>query len=68
MTEYLTTEELQQLTGFMRRGRQAEWLKAKGIPHQVDGARIIVSREHVRSWLEGRPVLARAGMNIGAIR
>ena len=33
-----------------------------------DGKRLIVSREHVRAWLEGRPVLARAGLNIAAIR
>ena len=68
MSEYLNTEELQQLTGYTQRGKQAAWLKAKGIPHQVDGSRIIISREHVRAWLEGQPVLARGGLNIAAIR
>lgn len=68
MTEYLTPQELHQLTGYARSGAQAEWLKAKGIPYKQDGTRLIVSREHVRSWLEGKPVLARSGMNTAAIR
>lgn len=68
MTEYLTAEELQQLTGYTQHGKQAAWLKAKGIPHQVDGSRVIISREHVRAWLEGKPASVRNGMNIDAIR
>lgn len=68
MTEYLTPQELHQLTGYARSAQQADWLKTRSIPHKQDGSRIIVSREHVRAWLEGRPVLARAGLNIAAIR
>lgn len=68
MTEYLTSQELHQLTGYARLGAQADWIKAHGIPCKQDGARLIVSREHVRMWLEGKPVLARAGMNVAAIR
>jgi hypothetical protein len=68
LTEYLNSQELHQLTGYARTGQQCEWLKSRGIPHKEDGRRVIVSREHVRSWLEGKPVLTRAGMNISAIR
>lgn len=68
MTEYLTTQELHQLTGYARSAQQAAWLKFRSIPHRPDGSRIIVSREHVRAWLEGKPVLARGGLNIAAIR
>lgn len=68
MTEYLTPQELHQLTGYARSGAQADWLNAQGIPCKQDGTRLIVSREHVRSWLEGKPVLTRSGMNIAAIR
>jgi Domain of unknown function (DUF4224) len=68
MSEYLTAQELHQLTGYARPGMQAEWLKSKGIPHKQDGSRLIVSRVHVQSWLEGRPTLMRGGMNVGAIR
>lgn len=68
MSEYLTPQELHQVTGYARTSGQADWLKANGIPCKLVGARLIVSREHVRSWLEGKPVLARGGMNIAAIR
>lgn len=68
MSEYLSTTELHALTGYARPTQQAAWLKFRGIPHKQDGARIIVSRVHVQSWLEGKPVLARAGMNVAAIR
>jgi len=68
MTEYLSPQELHQLTDYARPSGQVEWLRAKGIPHREDGKRIIVSREHVRSWIEGKPVLARGGLNVSAIR
>lgn len=68
MSEYLSAQELHQLTGYARGQQQAGWLTSKGIPHKMDGSRVIVSREHVRCWIEGKPVLARAGLNIAAIR
>lgn len=55
MTEYLSSQELHQLTGYARSGQQSAWLKFRGIPFKQDGARIIVSRVHVQSWLEGKP-------------
>lgn len=68
MTEYLSTAELHQLTGYARSKEQAAWLTFSNIPHKQDGSRLIVSRVHVQSWLEGKPVLARLGMNVAAIR
>lgn len=68
MPEYLNAQELHQLTGYARAAEQAAWLKFRSIPHRQDGARVIVSRIHVQSWLEGRPVVARGGMNLSAIR
>jgi hypothetical protein len=68
MNEYLTPQELHQLTGYARAASQADWLKTRGIPHKQDGARVIVSRLHVQSWLEGKPVISRGGMNVAAIR
>ncbi|SFU89419.1 protein of unknown function [Polaromonas sp. YR568] len=56
MTEYLDTEELHRLTGAARVGQQARWLSEHEIPHKLDRARLIVSREHVRAWLEGRHI------------
>ena len=68
MSEYLSPQELHTLTGYARSAQQAAWLKFRSIPHKQDGSRIIVSREHVRAWLEGKPVLSRSGMNVAAIR
>ena len=60
MSEYLSSQELHQLTGYARSGQQSAWLKFRGIPFKQDGARIIVSRVHVKSWLEGKPTMALA--------
>ena len=68
MTEFLTSPELHQLTGYARPGVQANWLKDHCIPHRVDGKRIIVSREHVRAWLEGRGTVFSSGPNWAAVK
>lgn len=68
MSEYLSSQELHQLTGYARTTQQSAWLKFRGIPFKQDGARIIVSRVHVQGWLEGRQTMARNGMNVAAIR
>lgn len=67
MSEYLPPQELHQLTGYARPTSQAQWLKTHDIPHRLDGRRVIVSRVHVQSWLEGRNVVS-GGLNLGAIR
>lgn len=68
MAEYLSGPELHTLTGYARSTQQAAWLVEKGIPHKLDGKRLIVSREHVRGWLEGRTVAISSGLNFGAIK
>lgn len=68
MSEYLNNQDLHTLTGYARPGKQAEWLKDNGVPHRVDGARVIVSHKHVQSWLEGRTVEHSTGPNWGAVK
>lgn len=65
--EFLTPEELRNLTGHARAGAQDGWLAERGIPRQRDGARVIVSRVHVRAWLEGKPVVSSNGPNWEAV-
>jgi len=67
MTEYLLPNELFQLTGYVRGTSQATWLKDRALPHQRDGQRVIISRNHVKAWLEGRPVIS-TGLNLAAIK
>lgn len=57
MTEFLSSAELHDLTGFAWSGKQDEWLTAHFIPHKLEGKRVIVSREHVRAWLTGRDIV-----------
>ena len=68
MTEYLPPPELHQLTGYARSNSQAAWLVQQGIPHRIDGRRVIVSREHVRNWLEGRNMVRSNGLNLAGIK
>jgi len=67
MIEYLENAEITRVTGETKPGQQAVWLKDRGIPHQVDGKRIIVSRIHVQAWLEGRPTRVSTGPNWAAL-
>lgn len=68
MSEYLSPAEIRQVTGYAMPSRQAEWLKLKAIPHRQDGARVIVSREHVRAWIEGRHTVSSSGPNWAALK
>jgi hypothetical protein len=52
--EYLDKSELRALTGRVQVNAQEAWLVARALPHRRDGARIIVSRFHVREWLESK--------------
>ncbi len=65
--EYLTSPELHQLTGYARASSQCTWLREKGLPFRQDGKRLIVSREHIRAWLEGRPTIVSSGPNWAAV-
>ncbi len=66
--EYLSNEELRSLTGSAQNKRRAQWLTQHGIPHRQDGNRIVVSRIHVRNWLEGKKNTSHNGMNLAAIK
>ena len=68
MSEYLSPGEMHTLTGYARSGQQGDWLKEHAIPHRVDGKRVIVSREHVKAWLEGRTVASSSGLNLAGIK
>ena len=68
MTEYLSNQELHQLTGYARATSQASWLKDHAIPNRLDGRRVIVSRVHVQSWLEGRTVTSSGDFNWGSVK
>ncbi len=68
MNEYLNVIELHQISGMDRPGKQAEWFKARAIPHRVDGSRLIVSRVHVQAWLEGRNIVSSTGLNLAGIK
>jgi Domain of unknown function (DUF4224) len=68
VSEYLSPSELYSLTGYARSGQQNDWLVQHGIPHKADGKRVIVSREHVRAWLEGRTVASSNGLNLAGIK
>ena len=56
MTELLTPQEIAKLTGFVWSRHQSQWLVEMGIPHRLDGKRILVSDDHVMRWLEGQDV------------
>jgi hypothetical protein len=67
MNEYLAPAELHTLTDFAHAAKQAAWLKEHGIPHMVDGRRIIVSRLHVQAKLEGKSTPVSSGPNWAAV-
>lgn len=51
--EFLTPEELKDLTQARTSVKQQAMLTAEGIPFRVVRSRLLVSREHVRDWLRG---------------
>lgn len=59
--EFLSKPELHDLTGFARVKAQAAWLASKGIPHRLDGNRVIVCRSDAREWVQGKPVTVSSG-------
>jgi hypothetical protein len=67
MNEYLAPAELHTLTDASHASKQAAWLKDHGIPHMVDGRRIIVSRLHVQAKLEGKSTPVSSGPNWAAV-
>jgi hypothetical protein len=57
MSEFLSQSDLNTLTGYARPSKQTQWLKEQGIPHKVDGVRVIVTSRHATNWIEGRTVV-----------
>ena len=68
MSELLSPAERHDLTGYARAGQQSAWMREHGIPHRLDGKRVIVSRVHVQSWLAGRNMASSSGLNMAAIK
>ena len=68
MPEYLSQQELHTLTGYARATSQASWMTERGVPHRLDGRRVIVSRVHVQQWLEGRTMASSSGLKLAAIK
>lgn len=66
-SEFLDKVEIRALTGAGRREAQERWLAAQGLPYRRDGVRLIVSRHHVRLWLERKHVPQSSGINWSAI-
>jgi hypothetical protein len=67
MSELYDGTELQLLTGYARAAEQDAWLRERGIPHRREGRRVLVSRVHVRAWLEGKEIVSSEGPNWGAL-
>lgn len=58
---FLDSDDLRRLTGAARARGQADWLKAREIPHKFEDRRVIVLWQHVTAWLENRPVVSSNG-------
>lgn len=51
---FLTSEELQQLTGYSRPAAQRRWIESHGYLHEIDAkGRPVVLRDHLSSRLGG---------------
>lgn len=66
--EFLTPDELKDLTQVRGIVKQQAMLTAEGIPFRVVRTRLLVSREHVRDWLRGVVRPPSRGINLAAIR
>lgn len=64
----LTPDEVADLTGKIWSRHQSAWLVEMGIPHRLDGRRVIVSQKHVDQWLEGRTMVRSTGLALERIR
>jgi len=71
MSEFLSTEEIAELTGKKRPTAQIAWLASKGWIYETNAAgRPIISRDHVRAKLGGyQPQQAVGGLpNFAALQ
>lgn len=51
--ELLLDGEIERLTGRKQPAAQVRALKRKGLPARLEAGKAIVSRHHMRQWLEG---------------
>jgi hypothetical protein len=67
--EFLTPAEVKAAAGGAASiADQAATLKANGIPHRLVGRRLLVSRYHVRAWLQGEVVAPRSEPKLELVR
>lgn len=68
LPEFLTSDELKDLTQARGIVKQQAMLTAEGIPFRVVRSRLLVSREHVRDWLRGVVRPPSRAINLDALR
>ena len=68
MSELLSTAEIRDLAGCGARESQCAKLDELGVPYMRDGARIIVSREHVRRRILGERLRQSAGPRLDLVK
>ena len=68
MSELLSTSEIRDLSGCVARESQCAKLEQLGVPFIRDGARILVSREHVRQRILGIELRASAGVRLELVK
>lgn len=68
MGEFLSGDELRDLTDRQHKSAQARALESAGIPFRWLNGRLVVSRHHAREWIAGRSVAPSREPNMGAIR
>lgn len=66
--ELLSNTEIRTLAGCVARDAQCEKLGEMGVPYRRDGARILVSRVHVRQWLAGEQLRMPQGPRLDLVR
>lgn len=69
MSEFLTAEDVRKLCGgAARRAAQKTVLTDLGLPFRIVGDTVLVSREHVRTWLGRGKVVGARAPNLGSVR
>jgi hypothetical protein len=67
-SEWMSADEIRELTDLRQAPKQAQWLEDRGIPHRLEGRKVKLSRVHVRAWLEGARLNVGGGINWGAVK
>jgi hypothetical protein len=64
---FLDKDHLRALTAARGLDAQEAFLKAEGIPYQRRGSNMVVMWQHVRGWIEGKPLVSSTGPNWSAL-